>query len=589
MNRVLGVLAASCFFLAACGSDGPTGPAVSTVSVTLARSSIFPGETSTATATLMDANGNVLTGRSVSWTSGTTSVATVNANGVVTGVGAGSSVITATSEGKTGTATITVLAPVATVTVTLASSSLGIGSSTQATAVLKGASGATLTGRTVTWTSGTTSVATVDANGLVTAVAAGTSIITATSEGKSGTATVTVVANAPGAFTLTQPANRTAAAATTPQFSWGTSTNATSYTLEVATTSAFGTSNVISQTGITTTSFTPTTALQVGTVYFWRVTAVSSGGSVAASNGPFEFSAPIPVGSSPNEVAVTPDGARALVVNGTNPGTVTIVSLSTKQSTGTIAVGASPRGITIRPDGGQAVVANGNSLSVVNLSTNAVSQTIPMPCVGTTLYDIAYVPDGTKVVFPDLSDGCTQQVMRTVTLATAAQASVNLSTSAVAQGIAVMPNGNSALITLGVTGTAIRRVNLSTNAVTTISNTSSSFGIAVLPDNTAAILASGPSDTIKRIDLTANTSSTVVAFSSNQFWHNIALTPDGTKAVVVGDFTSAVIQLSTNAILATYPNGGSGVAVTPDGKLALITALSSGSNTSGVLRVIRIP
>jgi len=586
----LGVAIPLCLPIIACGGgDKVTGPAVATVSVTLAKSEILIGETTTGTATLKDATGAVITGRAVTWSSGTTSVATVSSTGVVTGVTAGTSVIAATSEGNTGTATVTVTAPVASVTVSLASSSISIGSTTQATATLQDAGGNTLTGRTVAWSSGTTSVATVDANGLVTGVGTGTSVITATSEGKSGTATVMVTANPPGGFTLGQPANRSAGASTTPQFSWQSSSGATSYTIEVATSSSFGSSDVINQSGITTTGFTPTSALQAGTVYFWRVTAVNSGGATVATNAPFEFSAPIAVGNSPGEVAVTPDGARALVVNSANPGTVTIVSLSTKAVTGSIMVGAYPRGIAIRPDGAEAVVTNTNSLSALNLTTNAVSQTIAMPCVSTTLYDIAYTPDGTKVVFPDLSSGCTQEGLRTVTVATAATTFVNLSTSAVPLGVAVMSNGNSALVTLGITGTSIKRVNLSTSAVTTISNTSSSFGVAVLPDNTAAVVASGQGDTIKRIDLAANTSSSIVAFDSNQYWHNVAITPDGTKAVVVGDFTSAVISLSTNAIIATFPNGGAGVAVTPDGNYALITALSSGSSSSGILRVIRIP
>jgi hypothetical protein len=88
--------------------------------------------------------------------------------------------------------TTTTPTPVARVTVTLATPSLLAGSTTQATAVTSDSAGATLTGRTVTWSSGAPAVATVSTSGLVTAVAAGTANITATSEGKSGFATVTV-------------------------------------------------------------------------------------------------------------------------------------------------------------------------------------------------------------------------------------------------------------------------------------------------------------------------------------------------------------------------------------------------------------
>ena len=82
--------------------------------------------------------------------------------------------------------------PVARVSVTLATASLAIGSTTQATAVTADSLGAALTGRAVTWSSSAATVATVSTSGLVTAVAPGTANITATSEGKSGFATVTV-------------------------------------------------------------------------------------------------------------------------------------------------------------------------------------------------------------------------------------------------------------------------------------------------------------------------------------------------------------------------------------------------------------
>ena len=61
-------------------------------------------------ATLEDANGITLTGRTVTWTSSNASFATVSSSGLATGVAAGTATITATSEGRSGTATLTVTA-----------------------------------------------------------------------------------------------------------------------------------------------------------------------------------------------------------------------------------------------------------------------------------------------------------------------------------------------------------------------------------------------------------------------------------------------------------------------------------------------
>src|SRR5207249_11887369 len=84
------------------------------------------GATVQLTTTLKDAAGNVLSGRSVTWASGTPAVATESSTGLVTGVAAGAATITATSEGQSGTAAVTVnLVPVASVTVSPASRSEG--------------------------------------------------------------------------------------------------------------------------------------------------------------------------------------------------------------------------------------------------------------------------------------------------------------------------------------------------------------------------------------------------------------------------------------------------------------------------------
>src|SRR5713101_6387654 len=90
-----------------------------TVTVTPATASVVVGGTQQLTATLRDAANNVLTGRTVTWSSSNTAVATVDpATGLVSGVAPGGPVtITATSETKTGTSQITVsLALVNTVT-----------------------------------------------------------------------------------------------------------------------------------------------------------------------------------------------------------------------------------------------------------------------------------------------------------------------------------------------------------------------------------------------------------------------------------------------------------------------------------------
>src|SRR5207249_10767240 len=66
------------------------------------------------------------------------------------------------------------------------------------TATPKDANGASLSGRAVTWSSSNTSVATVSGSGLVSGVTMGSATISATSEGKTGTASITVTAPSGG-------------------------------------------------------------------------------------------------------------------------------------------------------------------------------------------------------------------------------------------------------------------------------------------------------------------------------------------------------------------------------------------------------
>src|SRR2546425_13207892 len=87
---------------------------------------------------------------------------------------------------------------VASVTIAPSSASLHVGDTLRLSATPWDSSGNLLAGRSIAWTSDSTAVATVTSSGLVRAVAAGSSTIRATSEGRTGTAAVTVTASGGG-------------------------------------------------------------------------------------------------------------------------------------------------------------------------------------------------------------------------------------------------------------------------------------------------------------------------------------------------------------------------------------------------------
>lgn len=93
---------------------------------------------------------------------------------------------------------------VASVTVAPAVDTLAVGDGVQLMALLKDAAGNPLTGPSVTWATSNAGLVSVSSAGLVTGVSAGTAIITATSQGKQGTAMVT--AQGPVAAIAVSPA-----------------------------------------------------------------------------------------------------------------------------------------------------------------------------------------------------------------------------------------------------------------------------------------------------------------------------------------------------------------------------------------------
>lgn len=166
---------------------------VSSVRVAPDKVSLFVAASSNLVATALDSRGVAITGRPVVWTTNNAGVAAVSQSGVVTGLLPGTAVITAVVDGSAGNSTITVsLTPVARVTVTPSDMSIDAGKSATLTARALDALGNTLTGRAITWTSGDTRIVTVDQAGVVRAIRRGSAVITATSEGKAGTATVRV-------------------------------------------------------------------------------------------------------------------------------------------------------------------------------------------------------------------------------------------------------------------------------------------------------------------------------------------------------------------------------------------------------------
>lgn len=166
-------------------------PAVSSISLSDTKLTLNAGETKKLTATISPKNAG---DPQVSWSSSNEKIATVDASGKVTAKGAGTATINAkTGNGKTATCSVQVSIPVTGIELpTAVELKPGETQTIQATVMPSNA-----TDKTITWTSSEPQVATVDAGGKVTAIRAGTTVVTATTaNGKSASCTVTVLGEA---------------------------------------------------------------------------------------------------------------------------------------------------------------------------------------------------------------------------------------------------------------------------------------------------------------------------------------------------------------------------------------------------------
>lgn len=165
---------------------------VNGISLNTSSLSLTVGETTSLVATVSPSDA---TDKSVAWTSDNASVATVDQNGKITALSSGSAIITVSAQdgsGKKATCSVTVKeasVSVESISINKVGMSLSVGSTEQ---LQVSTIPVNATDKSVVWSSGNTNVASVDPNGIVTAIAVGTAIITATSVDGNFTATCNV-------------------------------------------------------------------------------------------------------------------------------------------------------------------------------------------------------------------------------------------------------------------------------------------------------------------------------------------------------------------------------------------------------------
>jgi len=201
-----GVLSiALCGFLGAavaCEDDGPMGldDDVATVQLSTDTQTIEIGSTFQLIFVIRDDAGNIIDPDDVTidFSSSAMTVATVSGTGLVTPVAVGMAVITIEVGSATDTITITVTPEISSIEVAVFDTDLVVDETAMLGVTARDAAGNPVADPGLTFTSSNEAVATVDEEGVVTAVSEGMATITAAGGGESDAVEVTVFAAASG-------------------------------------------------------------------------------------------------------------------------------------------------------------------------------------------------------------------------------------------------------------------------------------------------------------------------------------------------------------------------------------------------------
>ncbi len=269
----------------------------------------------------------------------------------------------------------------------------------------------------------------------------------------------------------------------------------------------------------------------------------------------------LPVGGEPVDVAITPDGRYAWVVDGAG-GSVSVIDTKTKSVVqGPIAVGKAPRGIAITPNGGRAYVTNSGDDTVTVLDTGTfgpVGKPIP---VGKEPDGVAISPDGGSAFVAQRGGGIA------VIDTNSGEVVETIDDSFGPSRIAITPNGSRGFVTnhLADTVTAFSPAGRSVIG-SAIDVGNEPTGIATTPNGSFAYAASAVDGTLTQIDTSIDMPiGAPIEFPGAT---GLALTPDGLRGYVTDGGASTVSLLDTNRGI----NGGAitvgdkpvAVAVVPD-------------------------
>lgn len=343
-------------------------------------------------ASALDAEGNALSGRSVSWSSSNPAVATISTQGLVTGITPGAVTITASSGGRSGQAAVTVTPePVASVVVSPARDTLAVGTERALLATVRDAEGVLLTGRSIAWSVSDPNIASISSVGVLTALAPGTVTAVALSEGRAGQATIVVLQRLADAIILTPSSSTVEVGANVQLLAQVTDPNGNLLTGRTITFSS-------SDAAVASVSLQGLVSARAPGVA--RITALSDGKSAVSTITVIA----VPVGSvsvTPNTASVIVGNTRALQVEARSAGGIVLSGRATSWTSG------APSIATVNASGVVTAMTPGTAIIVATVGGVSGSATVQVE--PRAVAQITITPSS-----PNIAVGAPQQLQATL-------------------------------------------------------------------------------------------------------------------------------------------------------------------------------
>jgi YVTN family beta-propeller protein len=285
------------------------------------------------------------------------------------------------------------------------------------------------------------------------------------------------------------------------------------------------------------------------------------GGAAPASADAVVSTVPLPDGANPLNAVVSSDSTTLYV---TASSSVLVIDVASGTVTATVPVGSSPQGLALSPDSRLLVTANAGSASVtvIDVATNAVLGTV---AAGTGAFDVVISPDSLfAYVANQVSSPPTVSIIDLTTLTNVGSIS---GVGSYPTGIALTADG-STLVTGNYLGESATLIDVATRTVVaSVPLGTAGSRVSISPDDASAYMINPDASMVSVIDLATRTLAGTVPTAAQPWAVRFAA---GGQSAYVAHLNTAQVTVIDVASATTLPStplttGASTLAVAPDG------------------------